>query len=65
MYDQDWVFQPGHRIGVLLSGANSEWWVHVPTNTDVTVDSARIGLPFLANDRTAISERCPGRARSP
>ncbi len=52
MYGQDWVFGKGHRIGVLVTGANADWWVHLPTGSDVSVVSAEIGMPFLRNRRT-------------
>ncbi len=51
LYGQDWVLRRGHRIGVLLTGADSSWWVHAPTMDTVRVESASIGLPFLARDR--------------
>ena len=51
MYGQDWPFQAGHRVGVLVSGANSDWWVHVPTNSTVNVASGTIRLPFLDRER--------------
>lgn len=51
LYGEDWVLRKGHRIGVLVSSSNQEWWEHVPTLADVTVDSAKIGLPFLKYDR--------------
>ena len=47
MYGQDWPIAAGHRIGVLVSGANDEWWVHVPTNGTVEVSGGEIALPFL------------------
>lgn len=47
LYGQDWVLKRGHRLGVLVSGANAEWWLHVPTQTDVKVRRAKVGLPFL------------------
>ena len=53
------MFRPGHRIGVLISGANAEWFVHVPTNTTVTVNAATIGLPFLRYDRTSFLAGSP------
>jgi hypothetical protein len=53
LYGQDWLIKKGHRIGVLVSGANTEWWSHVPTGTDVTVVSARVRLPFLTYRRTS------------
>lgn len=51
LYGQDWPLEAGHRIGVLLSGANGDWWTHVPTGTSVTVVSAKVGLPFLTFQR--------------
>jgi hypothetical protein len=53
LYGQDWIFAAGHRVGVLLTGANAEWWAHVPTLTTVTVKSARLALPWLARHRSA------------
>ena len=47
LYGQDWTFAPGHRVGVLLTESNAEWWTHLPTNTTVMVSSARMTLPFL------------------
>jgi hypothetical protein len=55
LYGQDWLVKKGHRIGVLLSGANAEWWLHVPTGTRVAVRSARVVLPFLTHRRTQFS----------
>lgn len=52
LYGQDWVVEKGHRIAVLLSGADSGWWVHLPTSSTVTVDEAAISLPFLTRERT-------------
>lgn len=52
LYGQDWIVAAGHRIGVLLSGANDDEFVHVPTNADVTVTDAKIKLPFLTKNRT-------------
>ena len=41
----------GHRIGVLISGANSDEYRHIATRTTVTVNKATIRLPFLRYDR--------------
>lgn len=51
LYGQDWVVRRGHRLGVLLTGADSDWWVHVPTATPVTVTEAQVSLPFLTQGR--------------
>ena len=56
MFGQDWPIPAGHRIGVVLSGANSEWWVHIPTMTDVEVTSASMTLPFLRYARSSFLE---------
>jgi predicted acyl esterase len=47
LYDQDWVFPAGHRIGVLVTGAQAEWWTQPPTGDTVTVKSASLTLPYL------------------
>jgi predicted acyl esterase len=52
LYGQDWVFAQGHRIGVLVSGSNMEWWVHAPTGSPVVVSRAFAELPILRNPRT-------------
>ncbi|MCW2607206.1 MAG: putative secreted protein [Frankiales bacterium] len=51
LYGQDWPIAAGHRVGVLLSDADTDQFTHVPTNSDVTVTSASIALPFLTRDR--------------
>jgi predicted acyl esterase len=56
MYGNDWTMPAGHRLGVLLSGANAEWWAHSPTGQQVDVKSASISLPFLGCRRTNFIE---------
>lgn len=52
LYGQDWVLAAGHRLGVLVSSANTEWWVPVPTHQAVTVTAAAVRLPFLTRARS-------------
>jgi predicted acyl esterase len=59
LYGDDWVLKPDHRVGVLVTSSNAEWWMHRPTGQDVTVKSASITLPFLACARARTIE---GRA---
>ncbi|MGH2830801.1 MAG: CocE/NonD family hydrolase [Actinomycetota bacterium] len=61
MYGQDWTIPAGHRIGVTLSGSNREWWMHVPTSTEVWVERARISLPFLRFARTSFLDGWAGQ----
>lgn len=56
MYGQDWVVRAGHRLGVLVSSANTEEFRHVATRSTVSVQHARIALPFLTYDRTQFLE---------
>ena len=51
MYGQDWPVAEGHRLGVLVSSANTDEFNHVATRSTVTVRSAKIALPFLTYDR--------------
>ncbi|WP_051324452.1 CocE/NonD family hydrolase [Candidatus Solirubrobacter pratensis] len=59
LYGDDWKLPAGHRVGVLLTSANAEWWLHVPTLGTVDVAAARIELPFLRCTRTATIEGGP------
>jgi uncharacterized protein len=52
-YGQDWRLPAGHRIGVLVSGSNSEWYTHVPTRQEVRVTGSSWTAPFLARERTS------------
>ncbi len=46
------VFRPGHRVGVLVSGANAEAYVHVPTQQTVAVSGGSVTLPVLGGPAT-------------
>jgi predicted acyl esterase len=59
MYPTDWTFPAGHRIGVLVSGANAEAYIHTPTQTTVTVNGGTIALPFLRLQRPGKLEGTP------
>jgi hypothetical protein len=59
MYGDDWKLPAGHRVGVLVTGANAEWWLHVPTGATVSVSGARIELPYLHCARTATIQGDP------
>jgi len=46
LYGDDWKLPAGHRVGVLLTSSNAEWWLHRPTLQPVTVSWASISLPW-------------------
>lgn len=52
LYDIDWILPAGHRLGVLLTGSNAEWWQHQPTFAGVTVKGGSVTIPFLSCKRT-------------
>ncbi|MEA2434098.1 MAG: uncharacterized protein QOG54_1555 [Actinomycetota bacterium] len=54
MYGQDWPILEGHRIGVLISGADNDEFLYEGTASfqAVAVSDASIALPFLTFDRT-------------
>lgn len=56
LYGQDWVLQAGHRIGVRITDANSDWWSHVGTQAPVAVTEATATLPFLTYQRSQFLE---------
>jgi hypothetical protein len=47
LYGNDWKLPAGHRFGVLISSSHAEWWQHVPTPQNVTVNSASMTMPYL------------------
>jgi predicted acyl esterase len=53
LYPQDWVFERGHRIGVVVSGADDDWYTPGVSNTEVGVvdGTASIALPVLRYQR--------------
>ena len=58
LYGQDWPLEAGHRIAVRLVSADTGEFQYSGTQTQlpVTVRWARIGLPFLTEDRTEFLE---------
>ena len=53
LWPTDWTFEPGHRVGVLITGANADAYMHVPTQTTVTVVGGTASLPFVRYERPA------------
>jgi predicted acyl esterase len=46
LYPNDWRIRRGHRIGVLVTSSNAEWWAHVPTGQQVAVKRASVSMSF-------------------
>src|SRR4051812_47740583 len=53
MYGDDWLLAAGHRLGLLVTSSNDEWWTHLATHMPVTVTGGTLALPFLRYRRTA------------
>ncbi|HKP90850.1 MAG TPA: CocE/NonD family hydrolase [Thermoleophilaceae bacterium] len=48
LYPNDWILTKGHRLGVLVTSSNAEWWAHAPTGQSITVKKASISMPFVS-----------------
>ncbi|MEA2294744.1 MAG: uncharacterized protein QOE86_2383 [Solirubrobacteraceae bacterium] len=59
LYGNDWKIPPGHRLGLLVTGSNAEWWLHTPTNSAVQVRGGTVDLPFLRYTRDATIQGGP------
>ena len=48
-YGEDYIFEKGHRLGVVLSGSDSTYTIDDPTEANVTVNlhSSRVLLPVV------------------
>ena len=64
LYPQDWVFAAGHRIGVLLSGADDLWFEPSGLPSQVTVEQATIGIKTIRMARSTAASG-PLKARTP
>lgn len=56
LYPQDWVFEPGHRMAVHLSGADTDWFAPPTTLQSVRVDEATATWPLLHRVRDRFLE---------
>jgi predicted acyl esterase len=65
LWSADWKLAAGHRIGVRVTDANTDWWLHAPTKQSVTVSGGSITLPFLPQPRTETIAGDPGTQLSP
>lgn len=53
LYPLDWRFPAGHRVGVLVSGADDVWFEPPTTGAPVTVNGGVLTLPRLGHPREA------------
>jgi len=60
LWSADWKLPAGHRIGVRVTDANEDWWIHTPTFGDIQVVGGSVTLPFLAQRRTETIQGDPG-----
>jgi pimeloyl-ACP methyl ester carboxylesterase len=60
LWSADWKLATGHRIGVRVTDANGDWWIHQPSLQTVRVVRGSLTLPFLAGKRTTRIAGDPG-----
>lgn len=65
LYPIDHRFAPGHRIGLLLTGADDAWFESRDTLTPVTVRGGTLELPVLGAARDAFLASGPFLPRTP
>ena len=47
LYPQDWRLRRGHRLGLLLAGADDGWFEPGPSGTLVTVAGGKLKVPYV------------------
>ncbi len=50
LYGNDWKIPAGHRLGVLVTDTNAEWWLPAAPSA-LTLKSGTVELPFLTYKR--------------
>jgi uncharacterized protein len=60
LWSADWKIPAGHRIGVRITDANQDWWVHAPLLDTVKVVTGSVTLPFLTYARPDTIQGDPG-----
>lgn len=59
LFPQDWVWQPGHRMGVLVSGSDDAWVEPAVSGQVTTVRHSSLDVPVLAFVREEFIEGQP------
>jgi hypothetical protein len=62
LYAQDWRFAAGHRIGILISGAEDSWVEPPHTGQTVTISGGTLALPVLGQPHADDLEGDPSYA---
>jgi predicted acyl esterase len=52
LYPQDWLFEKGHRVGLVLSGSDDDWFSPGVSMTDVPFGEASLSMPLLRYSRS-------------
>jgi pimeloyl-ACP methyl ester carboxylesterase len=60
LWSADWKIPAGHRIGLRVTDANEDWWIHMPLFDTVTVVGGNVTLPYLTRERTDTIQGQPG-----
>ena len=56
LYPQDWTLEPGHRLGLLVAGADLDWYNPPHSGQTVEVAGGKLSVPFLSYQRTSFLE---------
>ena len=64
LYPQDWRIAAGHRLGLLLTGADDLWFAPRHTEAPVSVERASLRLPLLRRERRRFIDGGPSQSVS-
>ena len=62
LYPQDWVLRRGHRLGLLLAGADDWWFEPGRSGSTVAVRGGSLRVPFLCTRRSRFLSGGPSQA---
>lgn len=65
LYPQDWTLEPGHRLGMLVTGSDDSWVEPGGSAGTVHLAGGRMDIPFLRFERTDHVDGQPTRERPP
>ncbi|MEA2487945.1 MAG: X-Pro dipeptidyl-peptidase [Actinomycetota bacterium] len=53
IFSEDYIFKPGHRLGIVIAGSDSDWTIPDPSQANVTVylRSSKVMLPVVGGKK--------------
>jgi hypothetical protein len=61
LYPQDWRLAQGHRLGLLVAGADEDWWTPPHSFSSVELTGGKITVPYLTYQRSRFIQGKPAQ----